>query len=327
MPRIRTIGFLLALSVCSLLARADEVRFKNGDRVSGAVTRAAGRVTITSKLFGVISADESEIAEVMATTMATGAPATASSLTATTLATTSPIASPIATPPPQPAAPKRWSGSVLAGAIVTRGNSHTENYRVAVDATRKGTNNTLTLAAAYAFGQTRDPNTGDDSVTTDNWFVQAKLDHSLTERLYDYAILRIEQDNVANLDLRASPGVGIGYRWINSPQTHFNTEAGVTWVWEQYDTSGSTEHIALRLAYHLDHKLNDHVSLVHNVEYLPNVADPTGDFNVNADAGLRATLTKSMFAEMKVEWKHDSTPAPDAEKNDLRYTLGVGWSF
>jgi hypothetical protein len=66
---------------------------------------------------------------------------------------------------------------------------------------------------------------------------------------------------------------------------------------------------------------------VHNVEYLPSVTDPAGDFNLNADAGLRAMLTKSMFAEMKIEWKHDSTPAPDAEKNDLRYTLGLGWNF
>jgi putative salt-induced outer membrane protein YdiY len=319
MRRLRFIAFLLVF--VASVARADEVLFKNGDRVSGVVTRSDGRVTIKSPLFGIISADETEIASV-----ATTAPTPTTMITATTLATTAPAAVQ-AVPPTPPAAPKKWSGSVVAGAIVTRGNSHTEDYRVAFDATRKGEHNTLTLAAAYAFGQSRDPATGDDNVTTDHWFAQAKLDHSLTERLYDYAIVRVEQDNVANLDLRFSPGVGVGYRWVNRPATHFNTEAGVTWVWEQYDTSGSTEHIAVRLAYHLDHKLNENVSLVHNVEYLPNVVDPAGDFNVNADAGLRAMLTKSMFAEMKVEWKHDSTPAPDAEKNDLRYTLGLGWNF
>jgi hypothetical protein len=34
-----------------------------------------------------------------------------------------------------------------------------------------------------------------------------------------------------------------------------------------------------------------------------------------------------MFGEAKVEWKYDSTPAPGAEKNDLRWVLGVGWTF
>jgi len=30
---------------------------------------------------------------------------------------------------------------------------------------------------------------------------------------------------------------------------------------------------------------------------------------------------------LKFEWRYDATPAPDAHKNDLRYTLGVGWTF
>jgi putative salt-induced outer membrane protein YdiY len=321
MARIRILGVLLtALAVPAASAPADEVMFKNGDRVSGVVTRGLGdgKVTIANTVFGTVTADEKDVADITSTRPATSQAATTM---ATTVATTAPAV------PPSPPPIKRWSGSVIAGAVVTRGNSETENYRVAFDAVRKGERNTLTLSAAYAFGKTHDRHTGDDDTTADNWFAQAKLDHSITERLYDYASLRVEQDNVADLDLRVTPGVGIGYRWINRPATHFNTEAGVSWIYEQYDTAGSTEHFAVRLAYHLDHQLNDKVSLVHNLEYLPSVSDPAGDFNVNADAGLRAMLTASMFAEMKVEWKHDSTPAPDAEKNDLRYTLGLGWKF
>jgi hypothetical protein len=34
-----------------------------------------------------------------------------------------------------------------------------------------------------------------------------------------------------------------------------------------------------------------------------------------------------MFAEFKAEWKHDSTPAPGAEHNDVRDIVGVGWNF
>jgi len=49
--------------------------------------------------------------------------------------------------------------------------------------------------------------------------------------------------------------------------------------------------------------------------------------NPNTDAGVRVTLTKNMFTEFKVEWKHDNEPAPGAAENDLRYLLGVGWAF
>ena len=76
----------------------------------------------------------------------------------------------------------------------------------------------------------------------------------------------------------------------------------------------------------MDRKFNEQVLGFHNLEYLPSLEDAS-DFNVNADAGVRASLTKTMFTEFKVEWKYDATPAPDASKNDLRYLLGLGWSF
>ena len=221
---------------------------------------------------------------------------------------------------------KRWSGSVVAGLAVARGNTDSEGWKITADATRKGDNNTLTLNAGYAYEQQKDRTTGDRNTTVDNWFAQAKIEHNLTERLYDYALMRVEQDNVANLQLRLSPGVGSGYRWILKPDEHFNTEAGVSWIYEQYSNDGNTDHIALRLAYHYDRKLNEKVSLVHNVEYLPNVAD-WGDYNLNADLGLRAMLTEKLFAEFKVVWQHDSTPAPGALEDDLRYTVGVGLNF
>ena len=51
------------------------------------------------------------------------------------------------------------------------------------------------------------------------------------------------------------------------------------------------------------------------------------DAAFNADAGIKASMTERMFAQFKIEWRHDSEPAPDADKNDLRYVLGVGWDF
>ena len=68
------------------------------------------------------------------------------------------------------------------------------------------------------------------------------------------------------------------------------------------------------------------MGVFHNLEWLPAFDDP-GDYLLNADAGIRADLTKSMFSEFKIEYKRDSEPAPGSLKNDLRYILGVGWTF
>ena len=348
----------LTLPAAATAARGDEVILHNGDRVSGVVREIKdGRVTIEQTKFGTISASLSDVKTINpspatqpagpttqaadVTAQATTQPATQASTKPATQASTQPstrpasqpttvavkpVTPPPAAPPPKPPPVKRWSGAVTATALATRGNSNSESIRVSVDALRKGEKNTLTLAAGYALGQTEDNATGEDTTNIDNWFASGKLDYAFNEKWYNYALVRVEEDNVANLALRVSPGIGLGYRWINKPEVHFNTEMGVSYVWEKFDNNGTNEHVALRFAYHFDKKLNDKVSLVHNVEYLPSVED-LGDFNLNADLGIRAQLTTNMFGEFKAEWRHDATPAPGADENDLRYTVGVGWKL
>jgi putative salt-induced outer membrane protein YdiY len=322
-PSRIAILLIAVLLLTSSPAEADEVIFKNGDRLTGTVTRVGdGKIVVETATIGTVTA---KLADVQSFTAKAGvAQATQPASRPTTVAA-APAPAPVKAEPPKPAE-KRWSGSVTAGAIVTRGNSNTETFRAGIEAVRKDKANTLSLKAGYAFGQQEDRATGDENTTTDNWFGQARLDHNLSERLYEYALIRVEQDRVAELDLRLSPGVGAGYRWVKSATTNFNTEAGVAWVYEQYSNNRSNQHLAVRFAYHFDKKLNDKVSLVHNVEYLPNVVD-WSDYILNVDAGVRAMLTASMFAEFKAEWRRDSTPAAAAHDDDLRYTIGVGWKF
>ena len=88
---------------------------------------------------------------------------------------------------------------------------------------------------------------------------------------------------------RLAPGVGVGYQWVETADFNFNTEAGVSYVYEDYSNDGNNDRVALRLAYHLDKKLNDKVSIFHNLEWLPAFDDP-GDYNLNIDAGVKAHI-------------------------------------
>jgi putative salt-induced outer membrane protein YdiY len=219
-----------------------------------------------------------------------------------------------------------WTGSITASALLARGNTHTDSFSLAANAVRRGDNDRITFGAGYYFSREKDPTTGDSSTTADNWFFLGKYDYFLTKKLYAFALTRVERDRIADLDLRLSPGVGIGYQWFETDDFHLSTEAGVGWVYESFENDGTENHPNIRLAYHIDKKLNDSVSLFHNLEYLPSL-ESLSDYNINADAGMRANLTKHMFSEVKVEWRFDASPAPGAQKNDLRYILGVGWQF
>ena len=130
-----------------------------------------------------------------------------------------------------------------------------------------------------------------------------------------------------DLDLRLILGGGVGYQWFETPTFNLNTEAGPAWIYEKFTHQPSEDHVALRLAYHVDWTPHKALKLFHNFEYLPRVTEPFVDYNMNLDAGLRATVIQNFFAEFKFEFKYDSTPAIGARKEDLRYLVGLGWAF
>ncbi|MGH7177528.1 MAG: DUF481 domain-containing protein [Tepidisphaeraceae bacterium] len=329
--------------VCVVLAsacfvRADEVVLKNGDKLNGKVGQiAGGKMSFSSPVLGDITIDMGNV-----TSFKTDEPATIR-LKGKQPPVTDKIASGDSTkfetvggaivdaaevkvfnPPPE-----KWSGSLIGNFSLRRGNTDTLDVGVAANAvlrriTEKNDDRT-TFAGAYNLGTT---GTGDSSATTtDNWMALAKYDRFWTEKLYGFGLVKVEHDRIADLYVRLAPGVGLGYQWYETPDFNFNTEAGVSYVYENYNPGPVNDFISPRLAYHVDKKFNDKVTVFHDLEYLPSFEDPGGDFLLNADAGIRAMLTKSFFAQFTFVWNYDSEPAPGRDKSDLTYLLGVGWQF
>jgi putative salt-induced outer membrane protein YdiY len=320
---------------------ADVVVLKNGDKINGTIGQIAdGKMEFKSPVLGDIKIDLDKIES-----YTTDSPATIrmkAKAAATQPIITDKIASGDATTVTTAGGqtintgdvkvinrPKEeWTGAILALGTLQRGNTEKLDIGFRADATLRRASeykdDRFTLGAAYNFGTT---GTGDDSdTTTDNWMAFGKYDKFWTEKLYGYATVKVDHDRIADLRYRLSPGVGVGYQWIESPKTNFNTEAGISYVYEEYDPGDNNDFIALRLAYHFDHKLRDTVKIFHNFEWLPSFEDP-GDYILTTDVGIRFDITENFFTEGRIEWKQDSEPAPNTHENDLRYIIGVGWRF
>ncbi|HEY7090576.1 MAG TPA: DUF481 domain-containing protein [Tepidisphaeraceae bacterium] len=336
--RIRTVA--TAVILCALVpVRADQIVFKNGDKITGKIeTMDGGKMKITSAVAGEIIVDMKDVA-----TFSTDAPieiktAEGKKINEPVTATTEPdqvkTASGEVVPLPGVSKinppPEKWTGNVLVNGSIARGNTDTDDLGISALAVLRRDNDVdndrFTLSGGYNFGRQRIPGTGDKVTSTDNWNALGKYDKFLTDKIYVYGLFKVEHDRIADLNYRLSPGVGVGYQWYERDDFHLSTEAGISYVYEDFISDGTNEHLAGRLAYHIDRKMNDTVTLFSNGEWLPAFEDPS-DYNLTADAGIRADITKVLFSEFKVEWKRDSSPAPGAEKNDLRYILGIGWKF
>ena len=123
--------------------------------------------------------------------------------------------------------PIKWTGSLTANFLVTRGNSHTDNFGASLNAVRRSEHDRITPGAGYYYGREKDQDTGDEDTTVDNWFVLGKYDYFLTKKIYPYASVRAEQDKIADLDLRLIGSLGVGYQWYETRTLNFFTEVGL----------------------------------------------------------------------------------------------------
>ena len=225
-----------------------------------------------------------------------------------------------------PVVPVRWQGSASLGFSLTRGNSESENFAVSVNLLRRSEQDRITLDGGYLFGRTTDPDTDEHTTSENRWFLGLKYDYYFTEKLYGYGAFRVEQDHVADLDLRLITGVGVGYQWVETTDFSFRTEAGVAWLYEVYEDNGSDDAIVLRLAYYLTKQFTSRLSIFHDFQIYPAFTD-FSDIFLTTQAGLRASIIAAMFAELKAVVDYDSTPAPGVKETDFRFMMSIGMTF
>jgi len=364
----------VALSVLAAvaIARADEVRFRNGDRLSGEIVRLdEGVLILNSALAGEVRIPIDQVATFASdkplkivlddgTTLVQKAQAGPEGLIQTQATETTPaldleltkvkrvnpqpapispaaateataVTAPApATAPAEPAAPAappvRWSGSITGSATINRGNTSSERFGIEGRAVRETGHDKITLAGGYLYARTKDRGTGAKTTSQDTWNVLGRYDYNLSDRWFAYGQAKVEKDRIADLNLRFVPGAGVGYKWIDTPQLQLSSEAGVAWLYEDYDNGDTTRDVAVRGAYNLLWNVRDNVAIFHNFEVVPSVED-ISNVNLNADLGVRSKMTESWFVEAKVQWLYDSEPAPGNFRNDIRYIVGIGYSF
>jgi putative salt-induced outer membrane protein YdiY len=332
---------------CLSQAQADEVTFKNGDRLSGKVlSLVEGKLTIESAVAGKVTVDMADVAtlsteepvalhlsdgSVARQTLVAGDPGQVGIPGEGALeAQTFPIAQVAAiNPPPPPPEPKpKWKGSITAGYTVTTGNTETESRSLDLDLKRRGENDRITLGAGYYYGEQEDPATGADNVTQDEWFAGGQYDYFVGEKMYVYGSGRFEHDEVALLDGRTTLGTGLGYQWVEREDLAFGTEAGIAYLHEEFDDAAQTtnDEMSAQAAYHFMAKLASNATFLHDLTYVPAWND-FGDYYLTTSAQVRVDMTEVLFSSFKIVLDYDATPAPGQEKTDTKYMLGVGLNF
>ncbi len=325
---------------------ADQVLLKNGDRLTGKIvalgdgklvlnTDQVGQITVPAENIATFQSD-SAIAIHLKDGTVLNQPAVAAdpgqfaiaqgpALRPQTFALAD-VASINPPPKPQP----KWTGNLSAAVTSTHGNTKAEAVSASVSVARRSEKDRTTAGADYGKTKQRDRDTGEEKTTEDWWRAKAQYDYFFTKKFFGFLNGRYEKDAIADLDRRVVVGGGAGYQWIETDRTSFSTGLGLASLYEKFDVDppadDSNSQISLQAGYNFDHRITDTLRFVHDLTYYPSL-EQFSDYYLTTTAELRASLTKTMFANFKVIFNYDESPAAGQGSTDVKYLLGVGMTF
>jgi len=330
MMRTFSLGILAVLLV-GMPASADEVRLKNGDRITGVTTSLAGG-TLTFKATGgdlkITWADVASLAieQPMLVTVGTAAATSAVFAAAdangrVTLVPGGPVALTdiVALSRPQPA----WifTGGGGAGIVETAGNTQVNNVRLSGDLVARGATDRYTASAIATHANDRGVE------TARNWSLTGKYDRFLTSRLFANANANFTNDRFRDIDLRTALGAGIGYQILQTARTLLTADAGLARVNENFtsiaDDSYTAAHESAGLQVQL---LPGRVQLFHQHDGYFGVTGDNKMF-IRTQNGLRVGLAAGFVTTIQEDVDYDKRPSPGRRQTDRTFSLTLGYRF
>ena len=341
--RWKVMLLLMTLVLSVQTSYGDEIHLKNGDRLTGKIVNLVdGKLIFNSDIAGEVTVELSNIQtlsseepitvylkdgtafnqKVLSSEVGRFSIRGSESIKAQEFA----VGDIISINPPVKPIPK-WTGSVSAAITSTHGNTKTESITGSANLKKRTEKDRTTLNADYARGKQDDRATGKEETIEDWWRARAKYDYFFSKKMYGYLDGRYEKDAVAELDRRITVGAGTGYQWIESDDMNFSTELGLASLYEKYDNqTNSNSEISAQLGYSFDKKLRKNLHFIHDLTYYPALGK-FSDYYLTTTAELRSNFTKTLFMNVKAILDYDATPAIGAHKTDVKYFLGLGYSF
>jgi putative salt-induced outer membrane protein YdiY len=347
----------VALLLLTIPALADQVTLKNGDRLTGSITKSDGKeLVIKTDYAGVVTVKFDAIQAITSAgdlnvslsggktvvgpvttsgdnvVVATRTGGSVEAPKASITALRSPAAEAAYEKSLHPGFREGWNGSVNVGFALTRGNSETKNLNIAFTATRKGFRDKLTLYTNSVYA-TNDLPTASPHTTANAIGGGARYDHDLTPRIFGFGNGDFYHDSLQNLDLRSLFGGGLGLHAIKSDATTLDLLAGANYTHESFsvpvnppDPAMTRNQAGLTLGDDFKHKLGKSTVFTQNLFFYPNLSQ-TGEYRGTFNLSLVTKINKWLGWQNSFGDIYVSDPPTGKKKNDLLLSTGLNFSF
>jgi putative salt-induced outer membrane protein YdiY len=331
-----------------ILARADRVTFKNGDRVTGSIVKKDGKnLTIKTDQFGLVTTSWDQVESITADKPVNIVLQDGKTLEGTLATTDGKVA--IAAPggalsvAPADVATLRdadeqrayerllnpgWdqlgAGTASVGFAGTSGNAKTLTFTTGVNAARV----TKTDKTSLYFNAIKASALVDGKSAGTAQAVRGGIgyDHNVSPRLFVNVFNDYEYDRFQNLDLRFVLGGGFGFHALKTERSRLDLLGGAAFNHSSFNTPLTRNSAELYWGDEYSFKLSAATSLVQSFRMFHDLTN-TGGRRVNFDIGASTKLSKWLTWNVSLSDRYLNRPAPGRKTNDFLYTTGLGVTF
>lgn len=332
---------------------ADEVKFTNGDRLTGNFVRSDARtLTLKSVVAGEVTVpwnkvEEVTIGEPFHVTVKGGrvlsgslhiSAAQVEVRTATGEVVTVPLAEveAIRSEAGEQAYRKEqarldnpgwrdfWSGSADAGISAARGNAETLTLSTGARAARTTVNDRLSTRFTLLFAEN---NTTGVSVRTANAVRGGvRYERNLNDRIFAFGFTDLEFDEFKELDLRTVFGGGVGWRVWRTNRLSLAVFSGASFNREIFSTGVTRKTGEGLVGQEIRFQLSSRTELRGRAVAYPNLSN-LGTYRFTFDGSVVTKLNNWLSWQVTVSDRFLSDPVAGTQRNDMLLTTGLRFSL
>lgn len=209
-----------------------------------------------------------------------------------------------------------WQGNAALSFSRSAGNTNGTTYSLAVDEARTTETNKLSVLVSMLYGKSQ------GVVSADKTRLSTRYDHNLSPRLFSFGLLELEQDRMANLDLRTSLGGGLGYHVLKEEDVTFDVFGGLSRNRSELMTGNTLSTSEVLLAEESTHALTSNTRFKQKLSYYPSTQGG-GGFRTVFDSSLVISLNSTMGLSISLQNKYNSDIGAGVKHSDTVLLTGL----
>ncbi|MBK6798390.1 MAG: DUF481 domain-containing protein [Acidobacteria bacterium] len=350
MKTLKTVVILLFMGLM-LVANglADEIKLKNGDRLTGKIVKSDGKaLTIKTDYAGDVTVSAEAITEISSDQQLYFALSDGKTLTGKvetkagryevavrdggTIEVEPAKLQAIRSQSEQEAHERLlkprwvdlWNGGLDFGYNLTTGNTRTNTIALGSNLSRQTRRDKTSLYAAYI--NAKNKTKGVTETTANAIRGGGRYEIGISGRLSAFGFADFEYNEIQLLDLRSVLGGGLGYTVVKNDRTQFQVFGGGAYNKENFSTGLKRNTAEILVGEDLSLRLSDRVLFKERMQFFPNLSEK-GEYRITFDSSLNTRLTRWLTWQVTASNRYLSNPVAGSKNNDLLFTTGVGITF